>query len=33
MEKYGKMAIFPGGYSRIEDIPHEGLRPDWGLLG
>ena len=22
MEKYGKTAVFPGGYGRIGDIPH-----------
>ena len=27
--KYGKMAVFPGGYGRIEEIQHERLRPDW----
>ena len=33
MEKYGKTAVFPGGYGRIGDIPHGQLRPDWGLKG
>ena len=35
-EKYGekkkeKKAVFPGGYGRIGQIPHEQLLPDWGL--
>ena len=29
--KYGKTAVFPGGYGLIEEIPHGWLRPDWGL--
>ena len=33
LEKYGKTAVFPGGYGRIGEIPHGRLRPDWGLLG
>ena len=33
LEKCGKTAVFPGGYSRIGDIPHGRLRPDWGLKG
>ena len=32
-EKYGKTAVFPGGYGRIGDIPHGRLRPDWVLKG
>ena len=31
VEKYGKTAVFPGGYGRIGEIPHGRLRPDWGL--
>ena len=31
VEKYGKTAVFLGGYGRIGDIPHGRLRPDWGL--
>ena len=33
-EKYGKiwkMAIFPGGYGRIGEIPYGRIWPDWGL--
>ena len=30
---YGKTAVFPGSYSRIGEISHLWLRPDWGLLG
>ena len=26
-----KRPFFPGGYSRIGEIPHGRLRPDWGL--
>ena len=33
MEKYGKTAVFLGGYGRILDIPHGRLWPDWGLKG
>ena len=34
MEKYGKKtAVFPGGYGRIEEIPHGRLWSDWGLKG
>ena len=33
MEKYGKTAVFPGGYGRIGEIQHGRLRPDWGLKG
>ena len=33
VEKYGKTAIFPGGYGRIVEIPHGRLWPDWGLKG
>ena len=29
----GKMAVFPGGYGRIGELPHWQLRPDWGLYG
>ena len=31
VENYGKTAVFPGGYSRIGEIPHGRLWPDWGL--
>ena len=31
MEKYGKTAVFPGGYGLIGDIPHGRLGLDWGL--
>ena len=31
MEKYGKTAVFPGGYGRIGEIPQGRLWPDWGL--
>ena len=27
-KKYGKTAVFPGGYGRIGEIPHGGLWPD-----
>ena len=30
MQKYVKTAVFPGGYSRIGEIPHGQLWPDWG---
>ena len=33
MEKYGKTALFPGGYSRIGEIPHGRIWLDWGLKG
>ena len=33
MEKYGKTAVFPGGYGRIGEIPHGRQRPNWGLKG
>ena len=33
VEKYGKTAVFPGGYGRIGGIPHGRIRPDWGLKG
>ena len=33
MEKYGKTAVFLGGYGRIGEIPQGRLRPDWGLKG
>ena len=33
MEIYGKMAVFPGGYGRIGEIPHGRIWPDWGLEG
>ena len=31
LEKYGKTAVFPGGYGRIGEIPHGRIWPDWGL--
>ena len=31
VQKYGKTAVFPGGYGRIGEIPHGQLLPDWGL--
>ena len=31
VQKYEKTTVFPGGYSRIGEIPHGQLRPDWGL--
>ena len=33
LEKYGKTAVFPGGYGLIGEIPHGRIRPDWGLKG
>ena len=33
VEKYGKTAVFPGGYGGIGEIPHGRQRPDWGLKG
>ena len=30
MEKYGKTGVFPGGYGRIGEIPHERIRSEWG---
>ena len=33
LEKYGKMAVFPGSYGRIGEILHGQLWPDWGLKG
>ena len=30
MENFGKMAIFPGGFGRIGEIPHGRIWPDWG---
>ena len=33
MEKYGKMAVFPGGYGQIGEIPHGRLWPDWVSIG
>ena len=32
MEKYGKTAVFPGGYGRIGEIPH-GLMAGLGSIG
>ena len=32
-KKYGKTVIFPGGHSRIREIPHGWIRPDWGPDG
>ena len=29
VEKYGKTAVFPGGYGRIGEIPHGRLRPEF----
>ena len=31
--KFWKMAVFPGGYGRIGEIPHGRIWPDWGLYG
>ena len=31
VEKYGKTAVFPGGYGQIGEILHGRLWPDWGL--
>ena len=31
VEKYGKTAVFPGGYGRIGEISHGRLWPGWGL--
>ena len=28
---FGKIAVFPGGYGHIGEIPHGQLRPDWGV--
>ena len=33
VEKYGKMAILPGGYNRIGEIPHGHLWLNWRLKG
>ena len=30
-KKYGKTAVFPGGYGRVGEIPHGRLRLDLGL--
>ena len=29
--KFGKTAVFPGGYGRIGEILHGRIWPDWGL--
>ena len=31
--KNGKTAVFPGAYSRIWEMTHGRLWPDWGLKG
>ena len=31
LENFGKMAVFPGGFDRIGEIPHGRIWPDWGL--
>ena len=33
VENFGKMAVFPGKYGRIGEIPHGRIWPDWGLKG
>ena len=37
LEKYGKkkekQQFFPGAYSRIREMTHRQLWPDWGLKG
>ena len=33
MEKFGKTAVFPGGFGWIGEIPHGRIWPDWGLYG
>ena len=31
--KFGKTAVFLGGYGHIGEIPHGRIWPDWGLKG
>ena len=33
VEKYGKTAVFPGGYGRIREIKQWQLRPELGSIG